>query len=208
VSSLSAKKSEGAVAGMVSMMSLESVRKMTTGKNKVITQANNNITTPEAFIKEYEYSISKQMSVPLIVHTEPSPATLTQLRKASVITRLPKVALWLLVVANLVFALLGCILALLALRATSPEVHQVHVRLSTAGLAAQLFDPQHARCEGKNDAALFREKNRDEKMGLDKRVGIRRTVHGGAEFVAHDTSDYASMEAGGEGLALRHTRTL
>jgi hypothetical protein len=193
---------------MVSMMSLDTVNKMATGKNKVITQVNSNITTPEVFIKEYEYTISKQMGIPLIVHTEAVPAILTQRRKASVITRLPKVALWLLVVANLLFALLGCVLASLAFKATSPEVHQVHVRLSTAGLAAQLFDPQHARREGNNDGELFREKSRDEKMACDKRVGIRRTVHGGAEFVAHDTGDDASMEAGGETLALRHTRTL
>lgn len=193
---------------MVSMMSLDSVNKMSTGKNKVLTQVNSNITTPEAFIKEYEYTISKQLGIPLVIHTEPAPATNTQRRKASVITRLPKVALWLLVVANLLFALLGCILTSLALKATSPEVHQVHVRLSTAGLAAQLFDPQHARREAKNDAELFREKSRDEKMGYDKRVGVRRTVHGGAEFVAHDTSTDASMEAGDETLTLRHTRTL
>lgn len=193
---------------MVSMMSLDSVNKMSTGKNKALTQANSNITTPEVFIKEYEYTMSKQMGIPLIVHTEPAPAVLTQRRKAAVITRLPNVALWLLVVANLLFALLGCILASLALRATSPEVYQVHVRLSVAGLAAQLFDPKHARREGKNDAELFQEKSRDEKIGCDKRVGIRRTVHGGAEYVAHATSTDVSMEDGGEMLALRHTCTL
>ncbi|KAJ8108294.1 hypothetical protein OPT61_g8272 [Boeremia exigua] len=205
VTSLSLKESEGAVAGMVSMVSLASVGKFITGRNKVSLQANYNRTTPEAFIQKYELSMSKQMSVPLVVHTVPAPALLTQRRSLAIITRLPKLALWLLIASNILFAVFGLVLAILAIKATSPDVHQVHVRLSTAGLAAQLLDTQHARQAVKNDARLFEEFDNKKAPGFRKQVALRRTDLGGAEFVATMKSPEADIEGGRQRLLQRQT---
>ena len=80
------------------------------------------------------------MAIFLVIHTVPAPAELAQRRVTKIITELPALAFWLLVAANHLFALLGLALAILAAQATSPEVQELHTRLTTAGLAAQLFD--------------------------------------------------------------------
>jgi hypothetical protein len=188
------------------MPSLASVRLMR--MTEALIQITNNLTTTEAWIKSYELAISKQMSTPLVLHTIPAPATLVQRRKTAVITRLPKAALWLLIVANLLFAILGCVLAVLAIKATSPEVHQVHVRLSTAGLAAQLFDASQAQHRANNDKELFRETVKEEMSLPGKRVCLKHTVHGGVKYVTHDATDGALLEANSETWTLRQTHTL
>jgi hypothetical protein len=79
------------------------------------------------------------------------------------------------------------ILAVLAALATSPEVYQVHTRLSTAGLAAELFDWQHSQRAAKSDSELFIENTTENNsMNCRKRIGVRCTAFGGAEFVTHD----------------------
>lgn len=189
------------------MLSLDTIGRMTQGKQRMMAQANANRSTPESLVRQYELSASIAMAVPLAAHSVPAPAVLVQRRRNAVITQLPKLALWLLIASNLLFALLGCILALLALKATSPEVNQVYIRLNTTGLAAQLFDPQSARRKGAGDTDLFRENHREEEGFLAKRVGVKRTAHGGAEFVVFDTGDETKMRDGSE-LTLRHTFTL
>lgn len=188
------------------MPSLASIGLMSMGRGLV--QIMDNLTTPEAWIKSYELSISKQISIPLVLHTIPAPATLAQRRNTAVITRLPKAALWLLVVANLLYALLGCVLATLAMKVTSPEVHQVHVRLSTAGLAAQLFDASQAQHRANNDKDLFRETVEKEMLLPGKRTCLKHTAHGGVEYITHDATDGALLEANSETWALRQTHTL
>jgi hypothetical protein len=188
------------------MPSLASVGLMTMSRGLV--QIMDNLTTPEAWIKSYELSISKQISIPLVLHTIPAPATLAQRRNTAVITRLPKAALWLLITANLLFAIFGCVLATLAMKVTSPEVHQIHVRLSTAGLAAQLFDASKAQYRANDDKGLFRETSK-ERMGLPgKRTCLKHTAHGGMEYITHNAADGALLEPASEAWTLRQTHTL
>jgi hypothetical protein len=189
VASLSVSKSNGSVAGLVSMLSLDTLDTMGIGLNMAVIEANDNSTTPEAFISKYELAMSKALSVALVVHTVPALTELVQRRVNQVITRLPALALWLLVTANILFALLGLVLGLLAARAASPDVHQVHLRLSTAGLAAQLFDAPHAQLEAEKDVDLFRENGAGEGRDEGKKVSVRCTAVGGAEFITHGAVD-------------------
>jgi hypothetical protein len=97
----------------------------------------------------------------------------------------------------------------MAIRATTPKVHQVHVRLTTAGLAAQLFDWQHARKAVKDDRKLFKE-NTEEKHGntvATKRVTVRCSAPGGAEFVTADVLG-TSLEKGDVLRPLQSRQTL
>ncbi|KAF2821695.1 hypothetical protein CC86DRAFT_470389 [Ophiobolus disseminans] len=197
VLSLSTTKSNGSVTGIVSMPSVSSGGYFTDLTNQVLRETNKNLTTPEAFVKQYELAMSKAYLVWLVTHTVPAPADLVQRRETKVITRLPATALWLLVAANLLFALFAVVLSSMAIRETSPEVHQVHTRLSTAGLAAQLFDWKHSRKPAQGDFELFQENNtaKTEEPSLRKRVGVRCTDAGGAEFAAYDFVDVLAEEA-------------
>ncbi|KAF1937843.1 hypothetical protein EJ02DRAFT_514911 [Clathrospora elynae] len=196
ITTLSNTKSNGSVAGITSGVSLPSF-----GWNH---------TTPDDFIAVYEMSISKALALPLVVHTVPAPPDLVQRRVTKIITKLPAIALWLLVTSNLFFALFGLVLSVLAIRATSPEVHQIHTRLTTAGLAAQLFDWQHARRAAKNDQELFTENlNNGSKKGVEKRISVRATATGGAEFLTENVlSTVTSLEDEEQVLFLRSTQKL
>jgi hypothetical protein len=154
-----------------------------------------NLTTPEEFLKSFELAISKVFGSWLVVHTVPAPAGLVQRRVTKVVTKLPVTAFWLLVTANVLFAFLGLILAVLAALATSSEVHQVHTRLSTTGLAAGLFDWQHSRRAAKSDFDLFMENvTEDNRADPGDRIGIRCTSSGGAEFVTHNVLDISTKD--------------
>jgi hypothetical protein len=174
------------MAGIVSMPSVSGLS-FSAQLQTVQLKSTQNLTTPEAFVKSFELAISKAFASWLVVHTVPTPVGLAQRRVTKIVTRLPVIAFWLLVTANILFALFGLILAVLAALATSPEVHQVHTRLSTAGLAAGLFDWQHSQRAAKSDSELFIE-NTTENNSVDcrKRIGVRCTAFGGAEFVTHD----------------------
>jgi hypothetical protein len=150
--------------------------------------ANRNLTTPDDFISIYELGMSKAFAWPLAVQTVPASPLRVQKRVSKIITRLPALALWLPVAAKLLFAVFGLVLAMMAIRATTPKVHQVHVRLTTGGLATQLFDWQNARKAVKDDLELFKE-NTEEKYGktvATKGVKVRCSAPSGAEFVTVD----------------------
>ncbi|KAH6644208.1 hypothetical protein C7974DRAFT_439475 [Boeremia exigua] len=206
--SLNTTLSNGSVAGIVSQLSIEAVGTLAVGSNSALASVNHNYTTPEAFVTTYEQSMSKSMSVPLITYTVPEQAIYAHRRVTSVITRLPKVALWLLVVANSIFTVLGLAIAVIAAKAASPRTHQAQIRLSTSGLAAQLFASPHARREAKNDAELFQQGKRSV-VGIDtKKVRMRSTSLRGAEFVTVDAVVDVEDQSGEETLGLRSTHTI
>lgn len=112
------------------------------------------------------------------------PAVLAQTRTSKVITKVPVAALWLLVLANAIYALLGIALATMALVYTNPSVHQVYTRLSITGIVAQLFEREYAERAVESEESLFRENV--EKDAEVKRVGVRRTDTGGSAFAVSE----------------------
>jgi hypothetical protein len=179
VLSLTATPSNGSVTGIASMPSARSVRRIIPYLTQSRIDASKNLSTPQEFVTNYELAMSKVYASWLSIHTVPAPAHLVQKRITKVITKLPVAALWLLIIANLLYALFAIILTILALRASSPEVHQVYTRLTTTGVAAQLFDWKHSRGPVERDFDLFSGEVR-------KRVGVKVTETGGAEFVSYE----------------------
>ncbi|KAF1835295.1 hypothetical protein BDW02DRAFT_629709 [Decorospora gaudefroyi] len=111
--------------------------------------------SPQTLIQGLELGMSKAYSYALASQLSPRPSLATQTRFSHVVTRLPVSALWLLVTANLCYALLGLVVAGLAVGRSGTEgvvVGQVKIRLGVEGLVAALFDRGRfeqpaARCE-------------------------------------------------------------
>jgi hypothetical protein len=80
--------------------------------------------------------------------------------------------------------------------------------LSTSGLAAQLFEPQHARREAESDTELFEENVGENRIVDEIRVGVQCTKLGGAEFVAQETLDKVVWVDDQETLTVRQTHML
>ena len=143
-------------------------------------------TSMDAFIDSYALSLSKIRSYSLATQVSPRPALLLQTRTSKVITKVPVAALWLLVLANALYTCFALGLATIALVYTNSNVHQVHTRLTIAGIVAQLFEREYAEREVESDEQLFKENV--EKDAEIKRVGVRRTDTGGSIFALSEKS--------------------
>lgn len=101
-----------------------------------------------AYIHAYSTAISRSFASELTAQTEPRPALRAQSCEKKIVTEVPKVAVWLLVAANILFVLLALGFAGLAVHALSPTTHQVAVRLNIAGLTAHVFEGEVCEEEG------------------------------------------------------------
>jgi hypothetical protein len=187
--------SNGSVAGMVSMIASEFVNEMTGPLGNVLDEVNRDVKslTLAQYTKRYEIEMSKAMLTTLVAFSVPAPVDRILLRVNDVITRLPAVALWLLLSGNALFALLAVVITVCALKSASVDVHQVHLRLSSAGLAAQLFSPESAEQTAKEDSDLFHQRDLEgdsEETLLEgtARVQIHGSTLGGAKFVTISTN--------------------
>jgi len=108
-----------------------------------------------------------------------------QSRSSKIVTRVQKGAVWTLVCANLLYALLAIGLTTFALLSSSITVHQVCTRMTVAGLVAQLFEGQFAwrMVSGSNE--LFEENSNH--GSKPKRVMTVRLPDGGTELGLLDT---------------------
>lgn len=129
-----------------------------------------------------------------------TPALAAQTRATILVARVPKAPLFLLMVINLIFVVLGIALAVDAAR-SSPEAHEVQSRFSIAGLVAGMFEKETMKT-GPSDRLvlgkverLFREYYEG---GATKRVGIARGQDGELEFKALEKELYGD---GGVGSA-------
>ena len=180
VKSLSATKSNSSVAGIASLPGLAAFMFLPHQYDRALQYASSSASSMQAFIDSYALGLSKIRSYSLSTQMSPRPALLTQTRDSKVITRVPVAALWLLVLANGLYALLGLGLAVTALIYTNPSVHQVYTRMSITGIVAQLFEREYAERAVESEEMLFRE-NVDKDAEI-KRVGVRRTDTGGSAF--------------------------
>jgi hypothetical protein len=192
VLSLTAIPSNGSVTGIASMPSARTVGRIVPYLAEAQIYASKNLSTTQRFVTNYELAMSKAYASWLSMHTVSAPAHLVQKRITKVITKLPAAALWLLITINLLYVLYTIALTILALRASSPEVYQIYMRLTTAGVAAQLFDWKHSCGPAKCEFELFREHDGE----VRKRVGFKLTDNGGAEFVSHKVDE--PRDVGGE----------
>lgn len=202
VESLIPTLSNGTVTGIVSTMGTSFGGVFVGLLTKVFGEVNRdrNNHTPAQFTKNYELEISKALISNLIAHSIAVPVDLVQLRRNEVNTRLPASALWLLVTANVLFVLLAIVIAVCAVKSASFEVQQAQLRLSSAGLAAQLFSPETAQRAATNDFDLFHKVGVDEVdlEEMESTVEIRGSVLAGAEFCVHSTGQEAQKAFTGQ----------
>ncbi|KAF2195565.1 hypothetical protein K469DRAFT_649646 [Zopfia rhizophila CBS 207.26] len=140
--------------------------------------------SPSNFIRSFELGMSKTYSYPLASQMSGRSSLLVQTRTSKVVTRVPVAALWFLVVANLVYAMLGFGLAIWAMAQATPAVHQMQMRMSFSGLVAALFDREKFESYADNDDGLF-EENSKEGAASVKKIGLRRTRTGGSSFILY-----------------------
>lgn len=127
-----------------------------------------------------------------------SPALAAQTRTSILVAKVPKAPLFLLVVINLIFVLLGVVLAIVAAR-SSPEAHEAQSRFSIAGIVAGMFEGDTAKTAasdglvGAQIEKLYREYYEG---GATKRIGIGRGQDGGFEFKALEKELYIGEGVG------------
>lgn len=136
---------------------------------------------PQELVDNTALTTSKAFLVPFAGVTAQRPALQVQQRTSQVVTRVPKSAIWMLIAANLLFAVFALVMAGMAYAASSIDAHQVHTRLSIAGMAAQLFEQPQAHAKVSKADELF-EKHAAEGSGKIRAVRIERTDSGGALF--------------------------
>lgn len=176
--------SNGSVAGMSSMPGTRFIGTLNNVFQDESTGPDSR-SSPDNFIKSFELGMSKAYSYPLASQMTGRPSLLAQVRTEKVITKIPVAAVWLLVIANLLYAMLGFGLALWALVSASPVVHQIQMRLGVAGLSAALFDKTQFERLATTDDRLFEENGEEKGAGHIKRIGVKRTQTGGSAFTLH-----------------------
>ena len=110
------------------------------------------------------------------------PALIAQNRTSILVAKVPQAPLYLLILTNLSFVLMGIGLSIIAAM-TSTEAHEVQGRLSIEGLVANMFEGERAKRPTEDVQRLFGEywEGND---GQVTRVGIERTAIGGYTFKA------------------------
>jgi hypothetical protein len=109
---------------------------------------------------------------------EPYPAVAAQERQSFLVSRVPAAPLFTLVIANLLFVLLGIILTSIAIWASGGEVREVQARLSIGGLVADRFEEKRGRDGIEKMDDSFEEKDGNGSM----RVAIDRGNGGGYTY--------------------------
>jgi hypothetical protein len=183
---LAPKLSNGTVVGIVSAVASDFVAELTDILNRVYEEVSRNVVpqTPAQFKTNYEMEMSKGLLATLGAFSIPVPVDQVQLKRNELVTRLPALALWLLIIGNALFAFLAIAITIYALKSGSNEVQQCQLRLSSAGLASQLFSPDTARQPARNEFDLFHERDPEEDTSAPTPiVEIHSSLPGGAMFV-------------------------
>ena len=176
ISRITRTPSNGTVAGISSMAMAQTFGYVSLSLQYIQAQANGLAKSVFDFAQLFSHGMARAYLAPIAAQASPRPALSVQSRSSKIVTKVPKSALWILVIANLLYAILAIILTILALLVTSMDIHQLRTRLSVTGLAAHLFEGEYAERDVKDEKDLF------EKGDILKRVGVRRTETGGATF--------------------------
>jgi hypothetical protein len=139
--------------------------------------------TPDEIVEAYTKRLSQAYLAPFAGQTSTQPSQIVQARRSKIVSKVRKDTVWLLVAANLLFALIPLGLAVRAFFTASRDVYQLRTRLNVTGVTAQLFEGVHAQKEVKQLSALFEENSKDASPASLKQVQVERLAAGGTEFV-------------------------
>lgn len=118
------------------------------------------------------------------------PVSIVESESTLLLAKVPKAPLLLLIIVNLIFVVLGLVLAVLAGR-TSPEAYEIQTRFSVAGIVAAKFErTRNVKVAGAAEK-LFEECYEGKTA---KRVGLERCRGGAFEFKVLDGKYPADVE--------------
>ncbi|KAF2662701.1 hypothetical protein K491DRAFT_773231 [Lophiostoma macrostomum CBS 122681] len=184
---LSKTKSNGTVAGISSMPAIFGVGMDTIFSDAAQKPLFSRISF-DSFISSFALGQSRGYAFPLASQTSPREALAVQQRASKLVTKFPVAALWLLVVANMGFVLLGVGLAVTAWLAARMDkdgtVGMVQNSLGIAGLVKQMFEGKAAESGNERDVGSF---GHEEKGGIGggdaRRIGVESLSEGGRRLV-------------------------
>ena len=109
---------------------------------------------------------------------------LEQVRETRLVSRVPKMPLYFLIAFNVVYAVLGVVLALVALGSKPNESNDVRERLSIVGLVAYTFEGDRARKPVEKKRQMFAEYSN----AGSSRIGVERSLYNGWEYTVASES--------------------
>ena len=148
----------------------------------------------QSWLATYELSVSKAFTTPLAVHTVPDMSLRAQKRISKVVAKVPAASLWLLVLANMSFAVFAIAVASIALKAANTgDVHQVYARLGIPGLVAALFEKNAGERVVEDDSELFQENDDGGKSLVE--VGVQRIAPGGVAWAVRERQPFVNQNS-------------
>ena len=151
--------------------------------NRLTSRTNYVSNTVEEIVENYATGISGSYAAVIAAKTTHRLALAVQLRSLTIVTTVSKAAIWMLIVANILFTLLGIGAASTAflLASASSDTCQSHIRMNITGLTAHLFEGKHAERLAQSEEDLFEERGGDAER-MVKRVAIEKSNKGGSTF--------------------------
>jgi hypothetical protein len=139
--------------------------------------------TPRAFLDTWTTGFSEMVLGLCAGIMSPRANIMEQVRISTLVARVPKAPLLALVSLNLLYAVVGVVLAVIAAGTGPSETKNVQGRLSMAGLAAKCFEST-GRCEGpaKEIQDLFAEKEFRDRDRRYLKVSIVASDRGGWKY--------------------------
>jgi len=134
--------------------------------------------SPQGLADEIALTFSKTALAIGAQAVERGPALFTQQRTSFLVSKVPVLPLYAVVVANMLFAIVGVILTVVALISSRGDTRDVQARLSVAGLVADRFEGATARLPATHMDDLFDERQGKKSM----RVGVDGCDEGGYAF--------------------------
>lgn len=138
--------------------------------------------TPTNVVENYPRIYSQKLLATFAGVTQLRPALLTQVRSSQVVTRVPKSAVWLLIAANMLFALFAVAMATYVLSVASIDVHQVHTRLSISGWRRSCSSSRRRNIRFRGQGSCLRNipwmwRARVVRLGFSGRTRVVRCFH-------------------------------
>ena len=175
--------SNSSIVGIVSMSTLTMWQMFPTIGDSIVGNTNYLSSSLDDVVKNYATGISSGYAAVIAAQTTYRSALAVQLRSLTIVTTVSKTAISMLIVANILFALLGIGAASAAflLASASSDTCQSHIRMNITGLAAHLFEGKHAERLAQIEEDLFEERDGDAER-MVKRVAIEKSNEGGFTF--------------------------
>lgn len=152
----------------------------TSNLQNAITQATATATSAQDLADQYATALTKTILSVGAGSVMQSSAVAVQERTSVLVAKVLKAPLYLLIMTNLSFVIMGIALSVIAAM-TSREAHEIQGRLSIEGLVANMFEGERAKRPSEAVQRLFGEYwERD--CGHATRVGIEQTSVGGYAF--------------------------